>query len=611
MIKKLLFCILLACGNITLAETIKTDILVIGGSASGTSAAIQGARSKLKTLLIEQGPWLGGAMTAGGVCILDANKNLPSGIFGEFRKRVSGFYGKTPGYDTTYNATLKFEPYTGAAILKAMTDTVKNLTVKYNTDFLSVKKDGTGWDVVIRREGIEATVKTKVLIDATEFADAAAKAGVPLMSGDENTRETGVRFAPEASSGTIRDITWVIILKDYGRAADHTIKKPKNYNPALYACLKTQNIKKLLADAKLPNDKYLINWPGCGNTYNVAANELATENRQELFKRLRLQTLGLIYFLQTEMGLKNLSATDEFGTPDKLPYMPYVREYHHAKGLVRMILDDVYNRYGRESKLYRTAIGVGDAVPQQILSALPNSGYQPFPAYSIPLGSVVVKDFDNLIVTEKAISVSQGVAGSTCNPAVQMILGQGAGAVAAYCAFFKTTTKNFNAKTARIVQGELLDFKAYLLPFSDIDLRDPDFRAVQQVAATGLLQGRMAHSANPERLNVIFAPDSIVRTAEIQPLLTELYTRGFLLFNKIKPGEYFTTNNLLTFISEITLRDAKPLQLEIQKQWQTVYKFKSNFDLSHPVTRREFAVLANKFLNPFARYVDITGRLVN
>lgn len=610
MIKKLLLFLLLCSCSKIFAETIKTDVLVIGGSASGTSAAIQSARSKLKTLLVEQGPWLGGAMTSGGICILDANKNLPSGIYGEFRKRVTQFYSKTPGYDTTYNATLRFEPYTGAAILKKITDTVKNLTVKFNTHFTTIKKDGTGWDVVIKQNGEETTVKAKVLIDATEFADAAANAGAVLTSGQESAKETGENAAPEASSGTIRDLTWAIILKDYGRAADRTIKKPENYNPLLY-CLKLQNVKKLLAEAKLPGDKYLINWAGCGNTYSVTAGELAIDERQALFKKLRLQTLGLIYFLQTEMGFKNMSVDEEFGTPDGLPYIPYVREYRHVKGQVRMILDDVYNPYGRESKLYRTSIGVGDALPEQKLSAQANSGYQPFPSYCFPLGSVVVKDFDNLIVTEKAISVSHLVGGSTYDPAVQMVLGQGAGAVAAYCAFFKTTTKDFNVRTVRIVQGEILDFKGYLLPFSDIDLRDPGFRAIQQVAASGLLQGKIVPSDNPDALKMIFAPDSLVLTAEVKPMLTELYTRGFLLFSKIKPEKYFTVGDLLTFISEITLREPKPLQLEIQKQWQPFYKFKSDFNITHPVTRREFAVLANKFLNPFARYVDITGKLVN
>ena len=602
MIKKILFFLFLYCTNTAFAETIKTDVLVIGGSASGTAAAIQCARSKIKTLLVEPGPWLGGSMTSGGICILDANKNIPSGIYGEFRKKVTEFYKKTPGYDTTYNATLRFEPYTGAAILKKITDTVKNLTVKLNTPYTNVKKDDTGWDVTIIQGGASITIKTKVLIDATEYADVAAKAGATFLSGVETRQDTGEKLAPESASTTLRDLTWAIVLKDYGKA-DKTITKPEGYNPNLYACLKGKDIKKLLNDGKLPNDKYLIKW--CANSYPVTAEQLSLSRREEYFKSLRLQTLGLVYYLQTELGYKNLSLDDDFGTPDHLPYQPYLREYRHIKGEVRMITDDIYTPYNRASKLYRTAIGAADAMPEQNGDGAVN--YPPLPAYSIPLGAVVVKDMENLIVTENAISVTHLVGASTCDPAVQMTLGQGAGTVAAFCAFFKTTTQHLSV---RAIQGEILDFKGYLLPISDIPLSDPDFRAIQQVCATGLLQTR-THPSTGNALKVVFNADSLVRTAEVKPVLDDIYTRGFLWFNKIKPGEFITVGNLLSFISEITLSEPKPLQIELQKEWKGRYKFKDDFDLARPVTRREFAVLSNKYLNPFARRVDLSGRLVN
>jgi heterodisulfide reductase subunit A-like polyferredoxin len=62
MLKKLLACLLCLGFTYTYADTIKTDVLVIGGSASGTAAALQCARSKVKTILVEPGPWLGGEM---------------------------------------------------------------------------------------------------------------------------------------------------------------------------------------------------------------------------------------------------------------------------------------------------------------------------------------------------------------------------------------------------------------------------------------------------------------------------------------------------------------------------------------------------------------------
>ena len=86
---------------------------------------------------------------------------------------------------------------------------------------------------------------------------------------------------------------------------------------------------------------------------------------------------------------------------------------------------------------------------------------------------------------------------------------------------------------------------------------------------------------------------------------------GFLWFNKEKPGEKFTVGNLLSLISDYTLTDPKALQLMLQKAWVAQFKLTGTFDLNRPVTRREFAVLINRYLNPFAKRVDLSGRVVN
>lgn len=239
-----------------------------------------------------------------------------------------------------------------------------------------------------------------------------------------------------------------------------------------------------------------------------------------------------------------------------------------------------------ETKNYRTSIAAIE----------PIAG--PARAYYIPMGAVLLKNTDNLLITEilpddKNIEYLP----------LQLQIGQGTAAVAAYCAFFKTTTKNLKV---RIIQGELLDFKSYLLPFTDIGENNPDWRAIQQVCATGLLKGRQLSNGQ-----FVFMPDTLVTTAQIKPVLTETYTRAFLWFNKEKPTEKFTIGNMLSFISDYTLTDPDALKLSLQKAWKTQYKFKLDFDMARQITRLEFAVLANKFLNPFARTVDLSGRLVN
>lgn len=610
MIKKLLL-IILICGIIPVyGQTIKTDVVVIGGGASGVAAAIQAARSKVKTLLIEPGPWLGGSLTAGGNCIVEANRNLPSGIWGEFRKHIRDFYKKEPGYDTAVNAALKFEPYTGAAILKKITDTVKHLTVKIKTPWTAIKKNGDGWELTITEDGKPVIVKAGVVIDATETGDVAAMAGAKFDVGFESNKTTGEAIAPNEALPLIQEITWIAILKDYGRAADRTIPKPEGYNAADYACLKNKDIKKMLADGRLPNDKYMIKWGECANSFPATIEQLEPGQRDAFYKKAKLKTLGLIYYMETELGLKNMSLDfQEFGTPDRLPYLPYIREARRTRGLIRMTLNDIYTPYDNASSLYRTSIAVGDAGPGQHYaegSNAPKTSYPPMPGYSIPMGAVVIKELDNLLVTEKAMSTTHLTNASTFYPSVQMTVGQGAGTVAAYCAFFKTTTKKLEV---RKIQTELLDYKAYLMPFVDVSPKDLYFRSIQQVGVTGMLRG--VQKLDGKTNAVYFLPDSAVQTSEIKPIMLALYTRSFLWFNKNKPGALFTVGNLLSFISEMTLADPENLEHKMKAAWKTTYHFTADFDTKRPVTRREFAALANQYINPFARTVDITGRFVN
>ncbi|MES2265242.1 MAG: FAD-dependent oxidoreductase [Bacteroidota bacterium] len=432
MIKKLLLLILLLKCSAGFAETIRTDVLVVGGGAGGVAAAIQSARSNVKTLLVTQSPSLSMGISGSGMYTLNANRNLASGIYAEFRDHIRAYYKPRLGYDTTRNAPLVFEPATGAAILKKISDTVKNLTVKLNTRFNTLKKDGTGWVVTVTIGGSPVTIKAKLVVDATEPGDVVAAAGSKVLDA---------------------------------------------------------------------------------------------------------------------------------------AYTPYPPQQGG-------------------SQLYRTSIAVGDALPGKNIN------------YCIALGAIVVKDQENLLVTAKPMG--------SADPAVQMTIGQGVGATAAYCIFFNTTTKNLKP---RVIQGEILDHKGMLLPFADIKTNDRDYRAIQQVAATGLLEG--IQRANGNSAQVLFMPDTLVRAAEIKPFLNEIYSRSFLWFNRENPGELFTVANLLSYISEMTLRDPANLQDGIRKTWKTYYHFPTDFNPNRPVTRREFAVLANRFLNPFARKVDISGRLVN
>src|SRR3569833_934559 len=147
MIKRSLVFILIIYSVVTNAQTIKTDVFVIGSSASGVAAAIQCARSKVKTVLADNGFKMSGVTAGGQMVSLEMNSDIPSGIWGEFRKRVREVYAGTAGYDTTQNAPLKFEPCMGTSLLKKISDTVKNLTIQSDCKFVNIKKNNNRWEV--------------------------------------------------------------------------------------------------------------------------------------------------------------------------------------------------------------------------------------------------------------------------------------------------------------------------------------------------------------------------------------------------------------------------------------------------------------------------------
>ena len=447
MIKKLWFLFLIFNTALVHSQTLKTDVLVIGGSPSGVAAAIQSARSKAKTILAAQQISLGADTTKGHLLTINTGANIASGTWGEFQKRIRSLTGDTLMKSASVPRSLSFVQEAAETVLEKMADTVKGLSVYLSASFISIEKDGEGWEARMSQNGKNLRIKARVIIDATETGIVAKNAGAKL-------------------------------------------------NPA---------------------------------------------------------------------------------------YNPYAME--------------------PGSRAWRTAIATGDQWPGvgNKTPLAPNLNPPP-PCWCIPMYAALAPGADNLLITEKILPADK----TPQYLPIELELGQGVGTIAAYCAFYKTTTKNLKV---RIIQGELLDFKGYLLPFDDIKPGDSDWRAIQQVGATGLLDGVWQHPKNEHFFN--FMPDSLVRTAEIEPGLQEIYTRAFLWFSKEKPGPFFTIGNTLSFISDYSLTGPVILRGSIKKAWQTQFKFTSPFELNRPITRREFAVLANRYINPFGRTVDLGGRLVN
>ena len=123
-------------------KVIYTDVLVVGGSASGVAAGLQSARMGVATLIVEPTTWLGGMITAAGVSAFDGNHLMPAGLFGEFRDQLYQVYGGPKQVETGWVSNTLFEPHVGDSIFKAFAIKEKKLQIQFNYSFKEVLLKG-------------------------------------------------------------------------------------------------------------------------------------------------------------------------------------------------------------------------------------------------------------------------------------------------------------------------------------------------------------------------------------------------------------------------------------------------------------------------------------
>ena len=593
---------LVAAALLTACGGEQYDVVVVGGGVSGTTAGIRAARLGAKTLIVEQGPWLGGMLTSAGVSATDGNYRLRGGMWGELRDSLEAHYGGAQALKTGWVSNLLFEPSVGARIFRAMAEQEELLTVKFNTATKQIERTAEGWKLTLT-DGQQVTAK--VLIDGTELGDVAAELGVKYDVGMESRAVTGEDIAPEEANGIIQDLTMVMILKDYGR--DMTIERPADYDSTLFACACDNAICKtpkeanrlwskqmMMSYGRLPNGKIMINWPIEGNDYYVDMIEMSAEERAEAVAKAKAHTLNFLYFIQHELGLNTLYlADDEFPTEDLMPLMPYHRESRRTHGEVRFQLNHVTNPY--DYMLYRTAIGVGDYPVDQHHTrytgweALPNLYFHSIPSYGVPMGVLLPKGVDGLIVAEKSISVSNLVNGSTRLQPVVLQIGEAAGIVAALAVKAGIEPREVSV---RDVQREVLAGGGYLLPYLDLPTTDPHFKALQRVGVTGIIEG-VGMTVGWEN-QTWFRANETISMAEL--------TRGLNRFDQ----KFALSEDT----HEVTLSDLEGWFGEINDAMWNAWGL-PDYSTTRPLTRKECAVVIDALMRPFYTYsVTLQGEFI-
>jgi hypothetical protein len=588
------------------------DIIIVGGGTGGSAAGIQAARMGAYVQILEPTPWLGGMLTAAGVSAIDGNHELPSGIWGEFRNALYEYYGGPQAVATGWVSHTLYEPSVGNAILREMASELDNLNIDFNAQYTTIARAEEKWIVHYKKDGKSYTTESTLLIDATETGEILPLVGAGFRVGMDSRDDTGEISAPLDANLIVQDITFAAILEDVGNSKSQKglVKKPKSYNAQHYKCAcnregetmfaAVSDCRQMLNYAKLPHNKYLINWPHCGNDYYLNWPKLSGAQQQSKIADAKEFTLGFIYFLQNELGYNNLRLAPEFPTPDHLPFMPYHRESRRVRGKVFLTGNHLENPF--EYTLFRTGIAVGDYPIDHHHDKNDSAPQIDFiniriPSYNIPIGTLIPESVNNFLVAEKNISVSNIVNGTTRLQPVVLCIGQAAGTLAAL-----SVAKNLNPPEVpvREVQDALLLSGAYIMPYIDTKPEDSGFLSMQRIGATGILKGfgvpyKWANQT-------WFYPDQMVSEYEWKTGLSPYYSA---IKHFPASGRPLTLQYIRKLVKTLFPNNPPQITAESWHSWGV----KQPYDIQTPLNRRSVSIITDHLLNPFQVAIDLKGKL--
>lgn len=420
--KPALFLPLVALLASALARAEDFDLVVIGGTPGGVSAAVTAARHGRSVALVEYHGHLGG-MAASGLGKSDIEtKEAIGGLWREFVERVRGHYVRTYGPNHENVRLCRdgyyYEPSVAEKVMDSLVAEQPKIRLFRRHQLVAAKREGVrlvSVTVSDRATRAERELRAGVFIDATYEGDLLAAAGAAYRLGREaradfNELHAGVVYMDYETrtflAGTtgegdkrLQAYTYRLCLTKDPANSVALNAPPAGYDRSRYTGYLDDwrsgrfappkvmkdgigyyaptfgTVVRALSMADLPNGKLDVNmnprplgFPFTEENY--AYPEANWAEREKISERLRNLTLGLIWFLQNDSEIPaehralarqfNLPR-DEFSDSDHFPWQLYVREARRLVGEYTLSENDliVGPALGR-TRLHPDSIAAGE-----------------------------------------------------------------------------------------------------------------------------------------------------------------------------------------------------------------------------------------------------------
>lgn len=503
------------------------DVLVWGGGSGGIAAALQAARAGARTLLLTPGSWLGGMVSAAGVCAPDGNELTPwqSGLWGALLRALA--QEEPDGLDHNWVSCFGYRPASAERILRRWLEAEPRLQWWPDTTLEEVHVRGDRIVALTVQGGGgqgQQRLGARIVIDGSDRGELIGRSGAPYRLGWEARERWQEPSAPPAQRleseaffqrQPVQSPTWVV-LAQWNRQQPLPADPPSPAAPFREAT-QAFGLERTLSYGRLPGDLLMLNWPLHGNDWHEGLQRAfgddlergAGTDEAELNRAMQAHSLAFLGELQRASG-GAITPAAVFPTGAQasagalqghqaLALMPYWREGRRLVGHSLVLEQDLLPQ-GPGACLAPlsvtddgscSAIAVGNYAndhhyPGDDWPLAPKScrwgGRWSGTPFTIPYGALVSAGLANLLAADKCLSVSHMANGATRLQPLVLNIGQAAGLAAALCVRLGLDPAELPVRQLQEALIDDPDAPAGPLPLWDTPWHHPAWRQRQRQA---------------------------------------------------------------------------------------------------------------------------------
>ncbi|MEL6765223.1 MAG: FAD-dependent oxidoreductase, partial [Cyanobacteria bacterium J06607_6] len=438
-------------------------------------------------------------------------------------------------------------------------------------------------------------VNAPVTIEATDFGDLLELAELPSRVGQEARSDTGEAILREyAIPACQQSFTFNVLVEHTAPGRGVQMPPPPGYGQDVWLdpyeftshyWLKRghrwdkrgffdafgifryrRSLRRRLSEKVVSvGDVSVINWGTsphpekvqcCGNDFRFGhLIGVSRAERAELIRRARDRAQAYIYYLQTH-GAPDLKPRGDLSwTPDGISIEPYIREARRGIAITTIRHEDVAERFfpnQARARCFDDSVGIGqyhylDLHGNLVAGHITPKGKDVVALpFSLPAKSLVPMTTDGLVLSAKSIGTTHITNAAYRMHPVEWAIGEASGFLAVFAAW---TGENPRAVVEtlpllRKLQGFMARNGVPIFWFDDVAHDDPDFEAIQVMAATGIIRSENANNLHFRPYGTVNR--AVVATALVGLLKLEKISPQRPSFSDVQPGVHWAYSNIET-----------------------------------------------------------------